>query len=174
MIMSKTLITWPPGSVDGKREAGRLHALYPAVSKAVDGSVLGSETSKDFSLLVVVGHRAEIKSVEVLKSLAQCINLLGIRYVVMANCESAVAKTGGTLSDTNELWAPAQRVANDTGAAVLATTRDLLFDEVGQGKAFAGSADRGLTPVNPPGATLWKEFRKQDPVDEITEGVSHL
>jgi hypothetical protein len=172
--MAKTLITWPPGSVDGKREAERLHALYPAVSKAVDGAALGSETSKDFSLLVVVGHRDEIKAVDVLKSLARCVNALGIRYVTLANCESAVAKTGGALSDTNEMWAPGQRVANDTGAAVLATTRDLLFDEVGQGRVFAGSVDRAPTPINPSGETLWKEFRKQDPVDEITEGVSHL
>jgi hypothetical protein len=172
--MSKTLITWPPGSVDGKREAERLHAIYPAASKAVDGAVLGNETSKDFSLLVVVGHRSEIKAVETLKSLATCINSLGIRYVALANCESAVAKTGGTLSDTNELWAPAQRLANDTGAAVLGTTRDLSFDEVGQGKAFGGTQDRGFTPINPTGETLWKEFRKQEPVDEITEGVSHL
>jgi len=172
--MSKTLITWPPGSVDGKREAERLHALYPAVSKAVDGSVLGGETSKDFSLLVVVGHRDEIKPVDILKSLAQCINSLGIRYVAMANCESAVAKTDGTLSDTNELWAPAQRVANATGAAVLATTRDLLFDEVGQGTAFMGHADRAPTPINPSGETLWKEFRRQEGVEEITDGISHL
>lgn len=172
--MSKTLITWPHGSTDGEREGKRLQALYPGVSLWADGASLGGVTSKDISLLVVVGHRDEIKGLDTLKALSQCVTHLGVHYVTMANCESAVAKSGGTLSDQNELWSPAQRLANDTGAAVLATTRDLLFDEVGKGLAFAGSSSHGLSPINPSGQTLWKEFRKQDPVDEITTGVGNL
>jgi hypothetical protein len=172
--MAKTLITWPHGSTDGEREAKRLQALYPAVSEWVDGSALGNVTSKEFSLLIVVGHRDEIKGVEILKSLAQCVTRLGIQRVVMANCESAVTKSGGTLSGENELWAPAQRLANDTNARVLATKRDLLFDEVGKGTAFARGELDGISPINPSGSDLWKEFAKQDGVDEITTGIGNL
>lgn len=175
--MSKTLITWPHGSTDGEREAKRLQALYPSVSNWVDGSLLDGVTSKEFSLLIVVGHREEIEAVPVLKALAGCVTKLGIKLVVMANCNSAQQRTGGTLSDFNELWAPGQRLANDTGAEVAATKRILLFDEVGQGgagSAFKADATHGITPVNPPGSDLWVSFKKQDPVDEITDGVSRL
>lgn len=175
--MSKTLITWPHGSVDGEREAKRLQALHPSASAWVDGSNLGGVTSKDFSLLIVVGHREEIEATTVLKALADCVTKLGITLVVMANCNSGQVKTGGTLSDFNELWAPGQRLANDTGAEVAATKRVLLFDEVGQGgtgSAFKADATHGIVPTNPPGSDLWVKFTKQDPVDEITEGVSHL
>jgi hypothetical protein len=175
--MSKTLITWPHGSTDGEREAKRLQALYPTASAWVDGSGLGGVTSKDFSLLIVVGHREEIESTTVLKALADCVTKLGVRLVVMANCNSAQVRTGGTLSDFNELWAPGQRLANDTGAEVAATKRVLLFDEVGKaGTASAFSADstHGIVPTNPAGSDLWMKFTKQDPVDEITDGISRL
>ncbi|HVI56320.1 MAG TPA: hypothetical protein VM621_14860 [Luteibacter sp.] len=172
--MAKTLITWPHGSTDGEREAKRLQALYPAASNWVDGSSLAGVTSKDFSLLIVVGHREEIEAVDTLKALAACVTQLGIKWVVMANCNSAQTRTGGTLSDFNELWAPGQRLANDTGARVAATKRVLLFDEVGKGTAFKADATHGIVPTNPSGSDLWKEFTKQDDVDEITEGVSRL
>jgi hypothetical protein len=172
--MAKTLITWPQGSADGEREGKRLQALCPEASNWVDGASLGALTSKDFSLLIVVGHRDEIKGLDTLKALTQCINSLGIRFVAMANCESALAESGGTLSDKNELWSPAQRLANDTGAAVLATVRELLFDEVGKGSVFAISSTHGLMPIDPSDAPLWKEFRKQDPVDQVATGVGNL
>jgi hypothetical protein len=171
--MAKTLITWPGGSTDGEREAKALQALYPDVSHWVDGAALGNVTGTDYRMLIVVGHREEIEALAVLNALIACVKKLGATHVVMANCNSGQTKTGGTLSDFNELWSPAQRVANDTGAAVAATTRVLLFTEVGKGTAF-GEGDSGITPINPDGETLWKEFRKQDPVDEITEGISHL
>jgi hypothetical protein len=175
--MSKTLITWPHGSVDGEREAKRLQALYPSASGWVDGSDLGGITSKDFSLLIVVGHREEIEATSVLKALAECVTKLGIKFVVMANCNSAQVRTGGTLSDFNELWARGQRLANDTGADVAATKRVLFFDEVGKagaGSAFKADATHGIVPTNPAGSDLWVKFTKQDPVDEITDGVSRL
>lgn len=171
--MAKTLITWPNGSTDGEREAKALQALYPTVSHWVDGSALGTVSGTDYRMLIVVGHREEIEAQPVLKALAECIKALGATHVVMANCNSGQTKTGGTLSDFNELWSPAQRVANATGAAVAATTRVLLFTEVGKGTAF-GQGDDGITPINPDGETLWKEFRKQSDIDEITEGMSNL
>jgi hypothetical protein len=172
--MAKTLITWPSGSADGEREAKRLQALYPSVSNWVDGSALGNVTSKEFSLLIVVGHRDEIKALQTLEALAHHITRLGVPRVVMANCESAVTQSGGTLSDTNEMWSPAQRLANKTGARVKATNRDLLFDEVGKSTAFAGGGTDGISPINPSGSDLWKEFAKQDGVDEITTGIGNL
>jgi hypothetical protein len=173
--MSKTLITWPPGSADGEREAKRLQALYPSRSNWVDGSDLGSVNSADFKMLIVVGHREEIQAIEVLKSLAACSAKVGAQYIIMANCNSGQTQKGGTLSDANELWSPAQRLANETGARVAATTRELLFTEVGQGTAFQASVEHGITTKEPnTGATLWRYLSKQDPVDEITEGLSNL
>ncbi len=173
--MSKTLITWPHGSADGEREARKLHKLYEPVSHCVDGAALGGETSKDFGMLIVVGHRDEIEAKDTLKALAGCVTSLGIHFVILANCHSGATKTGGTLSDHNELWSPAQRLANATGAAVLATTRVLTFDEVGQGYGFTGD-DHGITGINPSNnpSPLWREYRKQDDVDEITQGIGNL
>lgn len=174
--MAKTLITWPSGSTDGEREAKRLQALYSTVSTWVDGSGLGGvPATAGFSLLIVVGHREEIEPTATLKGLGDCVKHLGIKLVVMANCNSGQTKSGGTLSDFNELWGPAQRVANYTGAEVAATTRVLLFDEVGKGYAFQGHDTHGITVKNPDtGAALWKVFTKQSDIDEITEGVKNL
>jgi hypothetical protein len=49
-----------------------------------------------------------------------------------------------------------------------------LFDEVGKGSVFAISSTHGLMPIDPSDAPLWKEFRKQDPVDEVATGVGNL
>lgn len=174
--MAKTLITWPSGSTDGEREAKRLQALYSTVSNWVDGSRLGEAPSTGFSLLIVVGHREEIEPLDTLKGLAACIKKIGIKRVVMANCNSGQAKTGGsTLSDFNELWEPAQRIANDTGAEVAATTRVLLFTEVGQGTGFKADSTDGITFKNPDsGAALWKVFKKQSDEDELAAGLKRL
>lgn len=173
--MAKALITWPPGSTDGEREGKNLRELYKTTSEWVQGANLGDVTAREFSILIVVGHREEIEATGVLKSLAACVTKLGIKWVVMANCNSGMVRSGGSaLSDFNELWAPAQRLANDTGAKVAATKRVLTFDEVGKSQAFKSSVAHGIEPANPSGSDLWAEFSKQDPVDEITDGLSRV
>ena len=97
-----------------------------------------------------------------------------VTTVVMANCNSGQYKSGAALSDGNELWEPAQRVANDTNTEVAATLCVLLFDEVGKGYGFGPSDTDGISPINPDGKTLWKSFKKQDDVDEITDGIGRL
>jgi hypothetical protein len=168
-----TVITWPAGSVDGEREARRLQQLYASVSTCLAGDELG-RAPKGYSLLIVVGHRDEIQGVETLKALGACVKNLGIKLLVMANCNSADRASGGTLSDCNELWSPAQRLADDTGAEVAATTRELLFSEVGEGTAFKGDATHGIVPANPGGDALWKVAKPKDGVEQITEGIKNL
>src|SRR3954465_15823041 len=102
--MSKTLIAWPLGSVDGEREARRLQALYATVSDCVDGSGLATYPAGQHSRLIVVGHREEIEKLDTLKALVACVRSLGVTTVVMANCNSGQYKSGAALSDGNELW----------------------------------------------------------------------
>lgn len=167
--MSKTLITWPPGSADGEREANRLHALYADVSDAIAGSHLPADNPGTYSTLIVVGHRSEIQAIDTLKSLARGVKSLGISRVVMANCNSAVRTDGPPLGD-NELWSPAQRLANASRAVVAATTRELGFAEVGESLAFARDAEHGIAPVG----DLWRQVDPQSDIDEITEGLGNL
>jgi hypothetical protein len=172
--MSKTLITWPHGSTDGEREARNLQKLYPTVSDVIDGKDLGGVTSTAYQMLIVVGHREEIKPKATLEALGKCVKKLGAKYVVMANCESGTAEHHGTLGD-NELWEPAQVVANYTDAEVAATARELLFTEVGKGTAFQSSSQHGITTKEPsPSAVLWKYFKKKDEVDDLADALSKL
>jgi hypothetical protein len=172
--MAKALITWPIGSADGAREAKRLQALHSTASDCVDGGDLGKVTPKAYATLIVVGHRSEIATLTVLENLAVCVSKLGVAYLVLANCSSGTAKTEGALSDFNELWSPAQRLANATGVPVAATTRVLTFDEVGKGTKFGVHRDWGVVPADEKNGTLWTVFTKQKPIDELISGIQGL
>jgi hypothetical protein len=181
--MAKTLITWPHGSTDGEREAKRLQALYASGSVAKDGADLGSVPSGEYPMIIIVGHRSEIKnnSYEILESLGKGLKALGARYVVLAACSSGTAKSSGETLGDNELWEPAQVVANFSGATVAATSRGLYFTEVGESGAFGPNSDFGIGIKEPDSTkqlnsegSLWKYFTKKDEVDDLADALKRI
>ncbi|WP_295973024.1 hypothetical protein [uncultured Xanthomonas sp.] len=170
-----TLITWIPDSAnDGEREAKRLNARFSAYSNVIDGRKLTSSALDGYMSLIVVGHRSELLKSGVLGSLTTLVRGSQCPWVVLANCASGTATQQGTLGD-NELWEPAQKLANDLKIRVSGTTRALTFDEVGQGTAFALARGEVLIRSNPPGTSgLWKDFHPQDGIEQITQGLRNL
>lgn len=142
--MAKTLITWLHQSVDGERAARALHEAHAAVSSFVEPSALPTFDGEGHELLLAFGHRNEFERNEALRPLTEGIAKLGIPYVALVHAES---------------WEPAQRVADDTGAAVLTSTRELTFNDL---KLAFREGDHGVDPTNPEGQQLWKEYRKND------------
>lgn len=162
------LITWIPESVDGQREARRLHARYR------DYSVLRTPTKlagADYMSVIVVGHRSEFTT-QMQEAFVQLLQ--GSTWVVLALCDSGLAKFKGTLGD-NEFWSPAQKLANRMRIRVSSTIRPLTFDEVGMGHAFTLSLGEILIRINPPSShALWRDCEPQSGVDELSEGISRL
>lgn len=169
-----TLITWIPGSADGRREARRLHDRFRRYSAIRMPERLTRAEIGDYMLLIVVGHREEFAIGDVQESLVRLLDGSGCHWVVLANCSSGLAAYLGPL-EHNELWSPAQRLANRLKIKVSGTSRALTFDEVGMGYAFALAVGEVLIRSNPIGAPgLWRDYEPQEPIDEITEGIGRL
>lgn len=168
------LITWIPGSEDGRREARNLNRKFQnnSVLKAPDKLAPG-EASKYMSI-IVVGHRGEFGS-DLFASLVTYLSLSRVGWVVLAMCNSSSKKYFGPLSEHNEQHSPAQALANKLGVKVSGTKRDLLFHEVGQGLAFALTLGEILIRSNPnSGEDLWFDCEKQNAVEELTDAFASL
>ncbi|SEN42406.1 hypothetical protein SAMN02800694_3446 [Luteibacter sp. UNCMF331Sha3.1] len=171
-----TAIAWIKGSTDGEREARNLAKLYPKNAKLVgDTSALTEDHFRAYASVIVVGHRSELKSQKIVDSVLNPRAARSKCWIVLACCETAKAEgTKGTLED-RELWDPADKLAHDLKLRVSGTTRDLTFDEVGKGYAFALALGEWLIRSNPsdrPG--LWKDIDPGDDVDFITRGLQNL
>lgn len=167
-----TLITWVPQSIDGKREATRLHQRYRKYSVLRKPENLGS--ASDFMSLIVVGHRQELMQPDVFQSLISHLTTYRASWVVLAACDSGTKEYLGTLQN-NDWLSPAQRVANELDVKVSGTTRPLLFVEVGESYAFALVLGEILLRKNPHyDDTLWKDYVKQESVEELTEMFGSL
>jgi len=167
------VITWIPNSGDGMREARRLNARFRNYSVLRAPDKLTTSELSEYMSLIVVGHRGEFGDATQ-QSLANLLHGSDCHWVVLANCSSGVATSVGALGD-NELWSPAQRLANALRIKVSGTARALTFDEVGLGLAFALTLGEVLIRSNPPSAAhLWRDYEAQSEVDEVAEGISHL
>jgi len=169
------LITWIPNSSDGMREAKKLNKLFDKYSVIKDPGKLSKADLGNYMSVIIIGHRGEFTANHnyYLESLAALATGSGCGWIVLANCSSAVAAKSRTL-EVNELWAPGQKLANRLKIKVSATKRDLGFDEVGKGLAFALTLGEVLTRSNPPGSELWHDFGPQTALEEITEGLSNI
>ena len=167
------LITWIPFSNDGSREARKLNALYQNYSDIISLDMLTTSKLSDYLSLIVVGHRGEF-SHNYYESLMKIVRGSQCTWVVLANCNSGKAKHSGPLGD-NELISPAQKLSNSLGIEVSGTVRQLTFDEVGEGLAFALAVGEILIRSNPPGNfQLWRDYVPQSDIEEATEMFSKL
>lgn len=162
------LITWIPDSQDGYREACRLYSLHRENTVMKPPTKLVAGELGDYMSTIVVGHREELLRPQIFQSLIQLLAGSGCTWLVLAACHSGEKKYFGPLGD-NELMAPAQYLANRLKIKVSGTTRPLLFEEVGQGRAFAITLGEVLIRSNPNyDNTLWKDYMPQNNVDELT------
>lgn len=169
-----SLITWVPGSEDGRREARRLQRLFSAYSDIrAPGKISPGELGY-YMNLIVVGHRSEISQQLMVESLVRLVGGSGCPWLILANCHSGVAHREGTLGN-NELLDPAQALANRLRIRVSGTGRVLTFDEVGRGTAFALALGEILIRSNPPGGgELWRDFEPQSGLDQLTTMFQNL
>lgn len=168
------LITWIPSSIDGMREAKKLHKSFERYSVIKDPGKLTKGDLGKYLSVIIVGHRGEFtandnKYLESLYALAIGSNC---NWIVLANCESGIAARGRPL-EVNELWSPGQRLANALKIKVSGTKRPLTFDEVGKGLAFAVVGGI-LIRSNPLGSDLWNDFGPQSEMEQVIEGLSNL
>ena len=169
-----TLITWVPGSGDGMREARRLHARFRNYSVLKAPDRLSGSFMDDFMSVIVVVHRSEMTRKDVIESALRLFSQTQCSWIVLAICSGGQASRSGSLG-SNELWSPAQYLANRLNKKVSSTTRTLTFDEVGQGLAFALTLGEVLIRSNySGGGNLWVDYTRQSGLDEITEGLSNL
>jgi hypothetical protein len=179
MATRHALITWIPNSVDGKREAQRLHKLYSSYATIEQPERL--TRLHDYTSLIVVGHRSEFQQQGVRSSLRQLFGdeqsvAHGCGWLVLAICRGAVGNYHGALAEGNECLAPARAFAEWAKIKVSGTMRELTFDEVGRGTAFTLVHGELLIRADPPGSPgLWRDFEPgAASVDELAEGISRL
>ncbi|AXE34811.1 hypothetical protein [Chromobacterium phragmitis] len=168
-----TLLTWVPQSGDGEREARKLHGIASDYCTLEQPGKLTTDQLSRHAVLIIVGHRQEFTS-SLYESLKGLLSHASCGWLTLAMCSSAVAEYHGPLRD-NELWSPAQRLANELRIKVSGTRRELGFDEVGRGYAFALAGGEILMrsdPLDSPG--LWQDCVEQDDVEMITEGLANL
>lgn len=170
-----SLITWVPNSIDGKREAKKLNNRFHMYSVIKAPESLNKMDVDCHSCMIVVGHRGEFtaNNNQLFNSLNHLVSMSSCRWIILANCDSGVNYRSGTLTN-NELWSPAQRLANMSKKLVSGTKRPLTFDEVGKGLAFALVNKEMLIRSNPKGSDLWVDFSPISDVDLITEGLMNL
>jgi hypothetical protein len=172
-----TLITWIPGSVDGKHEATRLHFRFRAYSNLKMPNELNKNELGNYPNLIVVGHRSEFDYTQQ-EQLTQSLKGSACKEVVLACCDSVVPVYEGPLRN-NEYLSPAQALANRLNIQVWGTLRPLTFDEVGLGLAFAATFGAKITVARSPSdvlfpSPLWHACRPQSDVDELTDAMSRL
>ncbi|WP_293938141.1 hypothetical protein [Iodobacter sp.] len=168
------LITWIPGSEDGRREARNLNRKFNNYSVLKAPDKLRPGEGSEYMSLIVVGHRGEFKK-DLFSSLVTYLSIARVSWVVLAMCNSSQKNYFGVLSEHNEQHSPAQELANKLNIKVSGTKRDLLFHEVGQGQAFALTLGEILIRSNPnSGEDLWFDCEKQSDIDELTEALSSL
>jgi hypothetical protein len=168
------LITWIPNSVDGKREATRLHGLHRNYSVLMAPGSIGKSDPGDYMSTIVVGHREELIEFRIFQSLVDLLSGSGCTWLVLAACHGGETKKFGPLGD-NELISPAQALSNRLRIKVSGTTRALTFDEVGKGYAFALTLKEILIRSNPVyDNTLWKDHDPQSDLEAITKALEKL
>lgn len=168
------LITWIPGSEDGRREAKNLNKKFNLHSAIKAPERLEAGEAENYMVLIVVGHREEFTKY-LFDSLVTYLSLSRASWVVLAMCNSARKKYFGTLCDGNEQHSPAQLLANRLNIKVTGTNRDLLFHEVGQGHAFTLALGEVLIPTNTLiEDKLWHVCTKQDEIEELTDAFASL
>ncbi|MCX2778862.1 hypothetical protein [Microbulbifer thermotolerans] len=176
------LITWIPNSIDGAREATKLYRLYKNYAELRPPERLGD--MGEFMSVILVGHRSELLCDYIIQSMLKVFSgkqnlsrtgACGCNWLVLAICEGGVGKYHGALSDNNEILSPARRLADLLKIKVSSTVRPLLFDEVGQGKAFTLACGGLLIRSNPDHNPLWYDFEPNKiSIDELANQFSRL
>jgi len=171
-----TAIAWIKGSTDGEREARSLSKLYSKNAKLIgDTSALTADHFTKYASVIVVGHRSELRDQRIIDDVLKPRAKASKCWIVLACCETAKVETSKDTLGDNELWTPAEKLAQELGLRVSGTTKELTFDEVGKGLAFALALGEWLIRSNPstrPG--LWKDIDPVDDVDFITKGLQNL
>ncbi|WP_148212658.1 hypothetical protein [Hahella chejuensis] len=134
--------------------------------------------------IILVGHRSELLHQPIIHSLLSVFsgeqNLArvgagGCNWLVLAVCDGGVGKFHGALQSKNEILSPARQLADRLNIKVSSTVRPLLFDEVGQGKAFALAQGEILIRSNPDHNPLWYDFEPNKVlVDELANMFSRI